>query len=388
MNIKEMPKLTLKPVISLSRPRRSSFLRLFLGLCNKQNIKKTNVGRNSQRENLGVEFDLVLVTASVHATPRSPCLSHLFVLKRVFPPSTTMTALMSSAFVDNAGAQAHTPSSPTVTTYTPTHMYPPRTSSVRNHLASGYEAAPTGPSLEPPPGMTYAQFVNSWMDAHIARWLADAKCAHLASAFQTNDIRGDVLLELDQPTLKEMGITSIGDRVRIINAVKILRQKCSSSRTSLGSTPAPDSNRAGSHSRTGSSGNKLDASAGRTRRPAPLNISQTIGQQDLPRIVHNDGQDSARPRLLQQPTPNTAGPSSAQLSAVPTPGSTTPYAANADRNKPQLSRIAPLMTPGSRTPASARKYQIPAAADMYANAPLPMPPAGACALSYPHYRIF
>ncbi|KZS99425.1 sterile alpha motif homology 2, partial [Laetiporus sulphureus 93-53] len=75
--------------------------------------------------------------------------------------------------------------------------------------------------------MTFAEFPCVWSDAHVARWLADIKCAHHARTFREHDIRGDVLLELDQLTLKEMGIASVGDRLRILNAVKTLRQRCS-----------------------------------------------------------------------------------------------------------------------------------------------------------------
>ncbi|EIW51221.1 uncharacterized protein TRAVEDRAFT_88389, partial [Trametes versicolor FP-101664 SS1] len=66
-----------------------------------------------------------------------------------------------------------------------------------------------------------------WTDAHVAVWLSEIRCAHLAATFRANDIRGDVLLELDQMILKEMGMSSVGDRVRILNGVKHLRQRCS-----------------------------------------------------------------------------------------------------------------------------------------------------------------
>ncbi|KAI0324524.1 sterile alpha motif SAM, partial [Cubamyces sp. BRFM 1775] len=67
-----------------------------------------------------------------------------------------------------------------------------------------------------------------WTDAHVALWLTEIRCGHHAATFKANDIRGDVLLELDQMTLKEMGMNSVGDRVRILNGVKHLRQRCSS----------------------------------------------------------------------------------------------------------------------------------------------------------------
>lgn len=78
--------------------------------------------------------------------------------------------------------------------------------------------------MDPPPGVNYADFMKTWTDHHVARWLTDISCGNQAVVFKDNDIRGDVLLELDQVALKEMGISSIGDRLRILNAVKVLRQ--------------------------------------------------------------------------------------------------------------------------------------------------------------------
>lgn len=306
-----------------------------------------------------------------------------------------MTTLMSSALVDPPTAQTHTPSSPTAPAYTQQPNYPPRTSSSRvpySQSGPSHDAASAAPSLEPPSGMTYAQYVNTWTDAHIARWLADSKCGHQAHTFEVNDIRGDVLLELDQPTLKEMGINSIGDRVRIMNALKGLRQKCSS-RNVL--APAPDANRPGSHSRTSSaSGGKADNSISpvsrlaSTRRPAPLQLSQAAGRHDLPRLVR-DGQDSARSRPQQQPTPNTATPSSAIAppTSIPTPAASTPYSSASDRNRtappPPPPRLAAPIPPGNRNAArnlhpvnNHPGYRTPTQAEVssYASAPLPPPP--------------
>ena len=76
--------------------------------------------------------------------------------------------------------------------------------------------------------------VKSWNDASVARWLSSldtaGRCAQHASVFRMNDIRGEVILDLDQSILKEMGIHSIGDRIRILNGVKALRIKCQHAR--------------------------------------------------------------------------------------------------------------------------------------------------------------
>ncbi|KAG8940832.1 ATP binding [Tulasnella sp. 424] len=81
--------------------------------------------------------------------------------------------------------------------------------------------------LEPPSGVAYRQFVSTWTDGHVAQWLTEAKCAKVVPMFRDNHIRGDVVLDLEQNVLKEMGIVSVGDRIKIMSAVKALRLRCS-----------------------------------------------------------------------------------------------------------------------------------------------------------------
>ncbi|KAJ3516617.1 hypothetical protein NLJ89_g1015 [Agrocybe chaxingu] len=99
-------------------------------------------------------------------------------------------------------------------------------------LAHGDQRPPLQPvkyqqytPMDPPQGMSYAAFLRTWNDDTVARWLNEIKCGCHDETFRANDIRGDVLLELDQVTLKEMGISSIGDRLRILNAVKEKQQR-------------------------------------------------------------------------------------------------------------------------------------------------------------------
>jgi len=130
------------------------------------------------------------------------------------------------------------PSSPASPTFQSIIQPPPRSFIHLNPGVRGQSSPfPTTPisshtnnPLELPPGMLYLDFIRSWSDNHVARWLNEIKCGIHAAAFKANDIRGDIVLELDQQLLKEMGITSIGDRLRIVNAVKVLRQR-SASRT-------------------------------------------------------------------------------------------------------------------------------------------------------------
>lgn len=68
--------------------------------------------------------------------------------------------------------------------------------------------------------------VKQWADAQIQSWLASHRLAHHAQTFAKNDITGNVLLDVDQNALKEMGITAIGDRIRIFSAIKTLKKRC------------------------------------------------------------------------------------------------------------------------------------------------------------------
>ncbi len=76
-----------------------------------------------------------------------------------------------------------------------------------------------------PPGPTYDD-LGRWEDADVAAWLSRARLGHYATTFAENDIRGAVVLEVDQAALKEMGITMVKDRVRISAAIKLLNKRC------------------------------------------------------------------------------------------------------------------------------------------------------------------
>ncbi|KAF8509238.1 hypothetical protein JB92DRAFT_2730614 [Gautieria morchelliformis] len=77
--------------------------------------------------------------------------------------------------------------------------------------------------------MPFLDYLRRWNDGHVARWLADNKCAHHTQLFANHDIRGDILPDLDQQTLREIGIASLGDRIKMLNTFKSLPQRCSES---------------------------------------------------------------------------------------------------------------------------------------------------------------
>ncbi|PBK78187.1 Pkinase-domain-containing protein [Armillaria solidipes] len=198
-------------------------------------------------------------------------------------------------------------------------------------------------TMEPPPGVTYGDYIRTWTDTHVARWLADIKCGSHAATFKANDIRGDILLELDQTTLQEMGVGSIGDRFRILHAVKALRQKASPRSVT---SPVLETNR--SRLVTGLEDSTATAMASdqapspltvrrrlESGRPAPLVLSSNPNRTDLPRLIRDQQPpDSAKSnvpsthviRPLPQPiagssngAPSSAHPSSTRTGLPPLP---------------------------------------------------------------------
>ncbi|KAI0636887.1 hypothetical protein C8Q77DRAFT_530585 [Trametes polyzona] len=274
-------------------------------------------------------------------------------------------------------SRASSPSSPA----TPNPFQQPQLSRVNVNLNGSHTNTPTSAhpnhALEPPPGMSYADFLRSWTDAHVALWLTEIKCGHHAATFKANDIRGDVLLELDQMILKEMGMSSVGDRVRILNGVKHLRHKCSSGSalTSILNRP-----RATEHSRTSSvssdhgSGGRTGARRLESGRPAPLHLPPNGGSPDLPRLVR-DGQDSARLNATMRPLP--LQPNSATTHGTPTTAhsrTNLPPLPPPPRGQPPLPPIARTPrnhhhTPGTPSTSGRRTPTLP-------DAPLALPQAG------------
>ncbi|PPQ86844.1 hypothetical protein CVT25_012563 [Psilocybe cyanescens] len=175
---------------------------------------------------------------------------------------------------------------------------------------------------EPPAGMSYATFLRTWTDDSVAKWLSEIKCGCHEEAFKANDIRGDVLLELDQITLKEMGISSIGDRLRILNAVKALRQRVANKFVPPASNHKPshsiDADAKGISDKSDGAGSRQGNRRLENVRPAPLQLNGSAGRGDLPVISREQPPDSARStvtlpiRPLPHPTVSTP-PSNTQL---------------------------------------------------------------------------
>jgi len=70
--------------------------------------------------------------------------------------------------------------------------------------------------------------VHQWDEDTVGEWLKSVNCAKYRSVFVSNNINGDALLDCDQNILKEVGVNKVGDRIRIMVAVKALRAHAAS----------------------------------------------------------------------------------------------------------------------------------------------------------------
>ncbi|KAK2466884.1 hypothetical protein APHAL10511_001142 [Amanita phalloides] len=235
--------------------------------------------------------------------------------------------------------------------------------------------------IDPPQGISFLDFVRSWSDTHVARWLADIKCAAYAATFKAHDIRGDIILDLDQFSLIELGISTIGDRLRILNAIKALRQRVHGKSTTHLSISWSSNTSQDSQDRmesSPSSKRRLDVG-----RPAPLQI-QPNPRGNLPDVIRDQQPESARTvsqaiRPLPQP-----GIATLQLPNQPTASSLTPMGAHPTRPNlpppPPPPRVQPPLPPlGTRTPSRNNDRRTPTPSD-------PAPPYATHAVA-PHHPI-
>jgi len=82
----------------------------------------------------------------------------------------------------------------------------------------------TSPVAATPPGFGgNIDLVQQWDEATVGEWLKSVNCGKYRQLFERNNINGDALLDCDQNILKEVGVTKVGDRIRIMVAVKALR---------------------------------------------------------------------------------------------------------------------------------------------------------------------
>nr|ODN98849.1 STE/STE11 protein kinase [Cryptococcus depauperatus CBS 7855] len=96
--------------------------------------------------------------------------------------------------------------------------------------SSGYRTRPvTPPLLKPPQGQPFSTYLDQWEAEQISEFLELFKCGQHFYAFEKNNISGKVLLDLDATNLKEMGISKIGERMKLMGGIKDLRRRASES---------------------------------------------------------------------------------------------------------------------------------------------------------------
>ena len=74
--------------------------------------------------------------------------------------------------------------------------------------------------------------------SEIRTWLDGIGLAQYANAFEANDIDIDLLGQVDDQVLKDIGVSSAGHRLRIRNAIAKLRPAICSRRCTAGSPKA------------------------------------------------------------------------------------------------------------------------------------------------------
>lgn len=87
--------------------------------------------------------------------------------------------------------------------------------------AAGAFASPTESEFSEP--YDVSDSVRTWDETRVGDWLKSINCAQYVELFHRHNINGENLMDLDQSTLKELGVTKVGDRVRINSQAKMFR---------------------------------------------------------------------------------------------------------------------------------------------------------------------
>lgn len=65
--------------------------------------------------------------------------------------------------------------------------------------------------------------VRQWTTEDVGRWLEKLNLRGYLTAFEDNNIDGEALLLMDEPALRDIGITSIGHRVTLLDEIYLLK---------------------------------------------------------------------------------------------------------------------------------------------------------------------
>jgi len=84
-------------------------------------------------------------------------------------------------------------------------------------------APPSWPAPSCPVPSAEFQDLEFWTIDRVSEWLVSVGLGHLQDIFQGHRISGDVLLDLSQADLAEMGVQALGDRKRVLRGVALLQ---------------------------------------------------------------------------------------------------------------------------------------------------------------------
>ncbi|CAO1631259.1 unnamed protein product [Parajaminaea phylloscopi] len=66
--------------------------------------------------------------------------------------------------------------------------------------------------------------VTEWEDAQVSSWLSSLNLSSLATSFKEQGIQGDVLVQLDNEALKDLGVDSVGQRLTLLGGIYKLKE--------------------------------------------------------------------------------------------------------------------------------------------------------------------
>lgn len=264
----------------------------------------------------------------------------------------------------SSASSTTTPTSPYFTQHSrpqPYHIHQPPeprqgSSSVGTPTISHYPRPSTPPLFRPPHNQSFASYLRSWRNNEITAFLSTCKCAHYAGVFAQHDIDGKVLLDLDMVALKDIGVSKVGERVKLLSAIKDLRKRVA---------------RSNAEWRQASETSLAVPPSGVTRlqstRPPPLDLQPHVAR-NLPQAY----QQTPVQRPVQRPSITSQTSSTATV--TPTPFTTIP----APSRPSHLNLRAPPPRDGVRRSPS----PINPDASSFIDRPLPPAPGQTSAAEY------
>lgn len=183
----------------------------------------------------------------------------------------------------------------------------PRTSAPPTNGSGTGPSSPRGNSLDE---------IKRWSETDVAAWLSSHNLAHHAPTFARNDINGNVLMDVDQAALKDMGIATVGDRIRLFSAIKQLRKRCTESASYLNRMAAMRTQQQDRQARYRATYTTPDV-YGIQIQEATLD-QQLNGNQPSP-VTNDAGQSKKRGSQMRPPPLRLSGSSASNIPSTPPP---------------------------------------------------------------------